>query len=1138
MKRLLFLLLVILTVPAASANAADSACAKVVLEILQELTLERVAFDAKLVLTNNLLTKDLEKIRVDVQIKDAVGNSKDALFFIQSPTTNNISAVDGTGTVKAGTRAEVHWLIIPSPGAGGMSHDGVYYFVGATLTYTVAGKEEIIPIYPDRINVKPMPELYLDYFTPYQVIGDNPFTKQIEPPVPFPLAVRVLNDGYGPANKLRIDSAQPEIIENNQGLLIDFKLLGAAVNDSIVSPSLAVDMGNLGSKRGATAYWEMISTLSGKFRSFDVSFSHASELGGELTSLIKETTAHYLTRRVKVNLPGRDSLLDFLADTDKDAQRLPDTIFESEYPNGLNNRETTQSPVTVVNPVTPPLRPTAQAPEVQVELNLSAWPVGWIYTKMDDPSQGLLDLLDVVRSDGVHLDPQNFWVDNLLNDNYQTIHILQFIDYRGESGTTPGTYRLVYKQPDEDITPPTTNLVFSGPAVKGDITYITPATRIVLVAADNEGGSGVAAMYRKVIGQNSVFVPALPFNLAAGSYELEYYSTDRANNEEPHKNAAIVVDEAAPQISLFQALPATFAPQAPKGVIAERTLTFAVTANDAVGTLSVTVEIVGADGLVLRTLSGTVQSGTELRLPWDGLDEAGKPVPAGSYTATVKVSDSLDSDTISHTATAQVTVTAADWFAGTPIDPVSGADQLHPAAFGSIVVWQDNRGGNWDIYLKDLGDSSASASRITTDVNNQEHPAIDGNLIVWQDNRGGNWDIYGYDRAAGQELAVITAGGDQVNPVISGEWVAWQDFRSGRWNIWAKNLVTGEIRQITSHERDQIRPGISGTTLVWEDYRHGLGEIYKYDLDSRAETRITFDIANQTLPAVSGNTIIWIDQRDSYKHLYRQGTGGEEQRLTYGTDERSQPTVNGALVVYADYGAGYDDPNLSYLDLLTGRSGRLTSHPARQEEPAIGSNMVVWQDDRDGDWQIYTSEFEMSQLPVEVDIKPGFNLVAVGQLLTSSYTTASNLIRLTSDTLDIESIKFYDAVGDLFREADLAGGDFNLAKGMGLILYAKKGGILEVAASGETAVFTLLPGTNHIGLLTVPNGYRAYDLIRSVGLTRIQSVRRYDGETGLWQSAAIRDGESGPEIVGSNFVVHAGEGLVITMKERLDGWKP
>ena len=49
----------------------------------------------------------------------------------------------------------------------------------------------------------------------------------VEPTVPFSLAILITNAGYGSANNLRITSGQPEIIDNEKGLLVSFKIIGA-----------------------------------------------------------------------------------------------------------------------------------------------------------------------------------------------------------------------------------------------------------------------------------------------------------------------------------------------------------------------------------------------------------------------------------------------------------------------------------------------------------------------------------------------------------------------------------------------------------------------------------------------------------------------------------------------------------------------------------------------------------------------------------------------------------------------------------------------------------------------------------------------------------------------------------------------
>lgn len=1125
---------------------AHAVCAQASIQIAQDLALERVAFDARLVITNSIPDKNLQNIRVDVFMKDQNGTLKNDLFFLKVSSLTNIASVDGGGQVAAGSRAEVHWLIIPSPGAGGDTTEGLNYFVGATLTYMIDGTQEVVTINPDKITVKPTAQLVIDYFMPYAVQGDNPYTPQVEPSVPFPLAVRVLNDGYGPATNLKIDSAQPQITSNGQGLLVNFKLLDATVNDAPVQPSLTLNIGTLGTKKIATAYWDMMSTLSGIFSKFDVSFSHASELGGELTSLIRATNAHYLVHRVKVNFPGRDSRLDFLAysakaeDLANNLGHLPDAIFESEIPNNTGKPEDAQSPVVVAAVTANPARPTPASPEVLISLETGT--SGWVYARLSDPAQGMLKLLDVVRTDGVHLDPNNFWIQEGLDTNYKQIFTLNILDYWADA-SAPGTYKLIFTQPAEDTIPPSTRLIFDGPVTGTDPTYyITSATRVVLLGTDNDGGSGVNQMFRKVTGRDTDFIAALPFNLdTAGTYTLEYYSVDRAGNTESTKTATIVVDDNAPTVLTFQASPSTISPYAPRGIAAARTTNFAAKATDDQGVLQATIDIAKGETYspttVIRTLKTSLTKDVEAVLAWDGKDSVGTLVPTGTYTARLSVTDGLDSSpTTSHTTTRTIPITVADWFPGQPLDPNVAGAQQHPRISGTRVVWQDNRSGSWQIYTKETSNGTALA--ITTNPSDHQYPAVDGNIIVWQDNRNGNWDIFGYDVTSGLEFVICSDAGNQERPVINGDWVAWQDDLTGNWDIYAYNLLTHVQTRVTDHVRDQMHPTISGTTLAWEDYRHGLGNIYTYDLTSGTESRYTVSSYNQTLPVISSDGMLaWTDQRNSQRDIFFSLAQNTETRATYGAGDHSQATMQGGVIAYTDYEAGLNDPNLSFYDTSSGLGALLTANPARQEEPALGTGVLVWQDDRDGIAQIYWSSFQVEALPIAVELKPGLNLIAVGDKLAASYPTTSSLIAANPNNIAISKIIAYSNQNSLYMDTS-TGADISLQKGMAIGLYASTSGSLDIADSGETGLYTLLPGTNYVGMLTVPNGYTAYSLLEAIGFDNVQSARRFNSQTGSWETASVRELSGNKTAAGVNFVLHQGDGLIVTMKQRVDGWKP
>lgn len=64
------------------------------------------------------------------------------------------------------------------------------------------------------------------------------------------------------------------------------------------------------------------------------------------------------------------------------------------------------------------------------------------------------------------------------------------------------------------------------------------------------------------------------------------------------------------------------------------------------------------------------------------------------------------------------------------------------AIYGNIMVWQDNRNGNYDIYGLDL--ITNEEFQITTDPKDQLYPAIYGDIMIWLDERNDPDDFLRY----------------------------------------------------------------------------------------------------------------------------------------------------------------------------------------------------------------------------------------------------------------------------------------------------------------------------------------------------------------------------------------------------------
>ncbi|MGA8241866.1 MAG: chitobiase/beta-hexosaminidase C-terminal domain-containing protein [Desulfobacterales bacterium] len=499
------------------AEAADTVCAQVKIEVKQELTLERQAFDAHMRINNGLSIISLEDIDIEMSLADEEGTpvpaSSDpgntaALFFIRLDSLENIDSVAGSGSIGPATSADIHWMIIPAPGSSNGLQQGKLYYVGAKLTYTIGGEVNVTEVTPDYIFVKPLPDLALDYFLPREVYGDDAFTPEVELPVPFSLGVRVKNIGNGTARNLKIDSAQPKIVENTQGLLIGFAINGSEVNGRAANNSLLVDFGNIDPATAATARWIMACTLSGQFISFDARVSHSDELGGELTSLIKQenTHTHTLVHDVLVDLPGRDTVRDFLVH-DEDVCR----IYETDSADTEVSDQSSASTLAFAGQDDSRLHYALTAPVT----------AGFMFAKLSDPNSGQKVIVEAVRSDGKTIKKENIWLSKTRNGQGWD-HFINLFDVN-----TTGAYSVVL---DDSMVLPQPPVIEFIP----DRTGVESQGLAFTVAASDPNGTVPALAAEQLPagavlsdqGNGTAVFRWMPFVGQAGRYEVVFTATD------------------------------------------------------------------------------------------------------------------------------------------------------------------------------------------------------------------------------------------------------------------------------------------------------------------------------------------------------------------------------------------------------------------------------------------------------------------------------------------------------------------------------------------------------------------------------------------------------------------------------------
>jgi PKD repeat protein len=268
---------------------------------------------------------------------------------------------------------------------------------------------------------------------------------------------------------------------------------------------------------------------------------------------------------------------------------------------------------------------------------------------------------------------------------------------------------------------------------------------------------------------------------------------------------------------------------------------------------------------------------------------------------------------------------------------------------GAIITWEDERSGStYNIYAQRVNSTGSTlwvlnGVVISTAAIEQKLPMIvsdgsGGAVITWEDNRGGNFDIYAQRvNSSGTNLwtlngvAVCTAANNQEYPTIvsdesGGAIITWQDNRSGSYiNIYAQRVnsngstvwITNGVTICTAANSQEyptiVNDTSGGAIIAWEDYRNGNFDIYAQSINSTGLTLLPIPTVGFYATPTSGNTPLLVQFTDtsgnnptSWVWYFGDGGTSTTQNPSHIYTVVSQPTTYAVqLIASNNYGSAW-----------------------------------------------------------------------------------------------------------------------------------------------------------------------------------------------------------------------------------------
>lgn len=225
----------------------------------------------------------------------------------------------------------------------------------------------------------------------------------------------------------------------------------------------------------------------------------------------------------------------------------------------------------------------------------------------------------------------------------------------------------------------------------------------------------------------------------------------------------------------------------------------------------------------------------------------------------------------------------------------------------------------------------------------QEMPDVDGRRVVWQDFRYGPTDIFMMDLDSSEITNLTRTLLDQweIFPDLDGDLVVWKDGYNGL-GIHGMRLSTGQVFTVTEGHADVSRPHLSGSVVVWADNRAGADDwnVFGFDIDTRTEFTISDAPGMQMDPQIDGPWVVWWDDHERVQLVNLTTHLTQTVHPEWGARFPDVSAADG-LVVWQDYRHGNWD--IYGYDMVSGRQIPLLIAPDAQERVALANGLLTYQ---------------------------------------------------------------------------------------------------------------------------------------------------------------------------------------------------